>query len=1206
MNNKILLLISIILLLPLISAGVVIQNPLNNHEVLNSLSFTLNISITNSFNSTINWSDNGGISNFTLCTNCTANNWSTISVDRQSYYNLSVYAFNSSGSMQTNTSYNLFVGNRTTYNFNATYQSINMFAYVKNSSSNILNAIHPNTDIDVTASDSLDSIDGNYMMSKTGAGVRTYQLFIANISYNKSLIKSINWSWSGRAEAYGFDVYIWNNTYWNLTSSFDDGNYDDGNHSFYITDISNYVNESNYAHILFREGASYSNLEIYTDYIDLHVKAINSSNSAPTITNVLANNSNFSTSLVNFTMNISDDANFIKNASIYIGSIWNSTITTYYPNSSGNTGFNGTSSVYPPTSINFTNGTSLTSNSLNIISSNDNDFITSPSLGGIVNNGTGVILNYTITDDVSIINNITITARGWGKTYLTTWNFSLFVWSNSTGWKYLTSHNQSTNQTISSTLSSSLSDYLINNQTRFLIITGPSNNLGDFYLYYSNLTVDVKESIQYSLNSSIFNQPINTSINNTFNISINGFADGTYYWYSKACDSDNSCVSSDIRQFTIDTTPPTISIISPISQTYINNIIDYNVSLNENGSWCGYSLSGAGNVTMTKFNDTYFNKSTNTVADGVYTINFYCNDTLGNMGNTTRNFAVDTVPPAITLNYPQTNTFINNKTFFFNYTPYSPIGLGVCLLYGNWSGGWHLNETDSSITNNTINQFNSSGINDGIYFWNVWCNSSIGTTEDWSLQGNQTFTIDTIYPILNITSPRNITYTNNTIDLNFTRSDLNLQSCWYNYNNINETLTSCNNVTFTANQGGSNIILYINDSAGNTNSSNISFWVDSINPSITINTSFSNGSYLNYNNSIKINATINDTNLNTCWYNDNIGTNTTFTCGTNLSLNLSEGLHTIQIWANDTLNNKNSAQISFTPDVTYPIVNNIVTSTTDGSYAFTFSANITDTNLASCKYTIYNSLGFPDGTANKSMSCGSTVADLVSAFASYTLTIYANDSAGNENSTNASFTISAGSGSSSGGGGGAPTTTQNVTLPNFCGNGICKQNFTYQGMWVEKNRYNCEADCAPFDFDEFFYSISIYCFPKFFNLPPEKIDKCFWLNMFKGNFTSSTFSIAEENVSNVCGDNKCTSFEMVTCNKDCDGGFNTNTLYNNCINNSGVCFYQTSMFFWSVLIILGLVLFLSFVPVKYENRKVRSYPYIQLNYKKRRRKNRRI
>jgi len=88
---------------------------------------------------------------------------------------------------------------------------------------------------------------------------------------------------------------------------------------------------------------------------------------------------------------------------------------------------------------------------------------------------------------------------------------------------------------------------------------------------------------------------------------------------------------------------------------------------------------------------------------------------------------------------------------------------------------------------------------------------------------NNTFIIDSAPPIINITSPSgvlNYNYVGGTESLNWTVSDTNIDSCWYNYNGTNIT-TNCNDnqTYFILEEDNFNITFYANDTAGNVNSS---------------------------------------------------------------------------------------------------------------------------------------------------------------------------------------------------------------------------------------------------------------------------------------------------------------------------------------------------------------------------------------------------
>ena len=102
----------------------------------------------------------------------------------------------------------------------------------------------------------------------------------------------------------------------------------------------------------------------------------------------------------------------------------------------------------------------------------------------------------------------------------------------------------------------------------------------------------------------------------------------------------------------------------------------------------------------------------------------------------------------------------------------------------------------------------------------------------------RTVSIDTTIPALAITTPINNTNTtNNVLNVNFTVSDSNLGSCWYSNDTytINRSTGCTQNLTnITWSEGGHNVTVYGNDSAGNVNFSSITFSVDSSAPTVTI------------------------------------------------------------------------------------------------------------------------------------------------------------------------------------------------------------------------------------------------------------------------------------------------------------------------------------------------------------------------------------
>lgn len=85
----------------------------------------------------------------------------------------------------------------------------------------------------------------------------------------------------------------------------------------------------------------------------------------------------------------------------------------------------------------------------------------------------------------------------------------------------------------------------------------------------------------------------------------------------------------------IDTTPPTISILSPQNTTYSTTDVPLTFTVNETTNWIGYSLDGQANVTITG------NTTLTVLSNGPHHLKVYANDTYGNIGSDYTYFTVD-------------------------------------------------------------------------------------------------------------------------------------------------------------------------------------------------------------------------------------------------------------------------------------------------------------------------------------------------------------------------------------------------------------------------------------------------------------------------------------------------------------------------------------------------------------------------------------
>jgi len=184
----------------------------------------------------------------------------------------------------------------------------------------------------------------------------------------------------------------------------------------------------------------------------------------------------------------------------------------------------------------------------------------------------------------------------------------------------------------------------------------------------------------------------------------------------------------------------------------------------------------------------------------------------------------DTTAPTITLVRPSSNnTYIPNTTYNFGITTSdSQSTIDQCILEFNYTTNYTMDKVGTS-----CNASVSGLVNDLNYTFRYFAND---TWSNMFISGYYNIFIDNVTPQINLTYPLNTTYLTVPVWLNYTASDLNLNKCWYNTGGANSTPATCNNFSVTANQGSNLYKVYVNDSANNVNSSNVTFYVDSISP----------------------------------------------------------------------------------------------------------------------------------------------------------------------------------------------------------------------------------------------------------------------------------------------------------------------------------------------------------------------------------------
>ncbi len=137
-------------------------------------------------------------------------------------------------------------------------------------------------------------------------------------------------------------------------------------------------------------------------------------------------------------------------------------------------------------------------------------------------------------------------------------------------------------------------------------------------------------------------------------------------FYSPILSSDISALQVNLS----DTTAPTIIIDYPANNSNINaSSVEFNISSSDL-SWCGISISGNANQTMTINSSSSGANYTNTsIADGSYTFIVSCNDTANNYASSGNySFLIDTVIPVplFVFDSPRNNGAINKTSTQLN------------------------------------------------------------------------------------------------------------------------------------------------------------------------------------------------------------------------------------------------------------------------------------------------------------------------------------------------------------------------------------------------------------------------------------------------------------------------------------------------------------------------------------------------------------
>jgi len=249
---------------------------------------------------------------------------------------------------------------------------------------------------------------------------------------------------------------------------------------------------------------------------------------------------------------------------------------------------------------------------------------------------------------------------------------------------------------------------------------------------------------------------------------------------------------------------------------------------------------------------------------------------------------VDIIPPAIFLLSPDNSTYDTND---------------VALTFVvNESTSWIGYSMDCQ-GNVTISGNITMSLSDGPHVIVVYANDSVGNI---GYSGTVYFTIDTMSPKIDVLSPKNRVYADNEVLLSFIVSEL---TSWIGYSldgGINVSISG-NNLITGLSEGPHNLVVYANDTFGNMGSSDtIYFAIDTVAPIISV-ISPENKTYAT--NSVALTFTLSEP---AAWIGYTLDGQANITIVGNITIfNLSEGVHSIVCYANDTVENIGYSEIVY-------------------------------------------------------------------------------------------------------------------------------------------------------------------------------------------------------------------------------------------------------------------------------------------------------
>ncbi|MCK5038396.1 MAG: right-handed parallel beta-helix repeat-containing protein [Thermoplasmata archaeon] len=359
-------------------------------------------------------------------------------------------------------------------------------------------------------------------------------------------------------------------------------------------------------------------------------------------------------------------------------------------------------------------------------------------------------------------------------------------------------------------------NFIIDTTDPVIILNYPANNslIKAGTIIDLVVTDDNIDMVNYSVNGGA-----NQTLNPSYDINTTGWTDGLYSIEAHAID-DALNTAIEIYEFTIDSTAPTITLISPANNSVIlpGTMLDFDVSdlhLIE----VSYSINGGANTSFT----APYDADTTGWIDGVYTIEVHAIDDAGNTAIEIYEFIIDITPPIVDAG---SDAFVN--------TPYTQDATTIDATSGIATYQWTQQSGPGTITFGTPNsedttiQADIDG--DFIIRFNVTDNANNWAWDEFQLIW------DTTSPSIVLNTPINNSFITNGTILDFDIIEFDLNNTNYSINGApTQAFLPPYDIDTTGWADGTyDIMIKTIDNASNVNSKSFTFHVDSNSPVTTL------------------------------------------------------------------------------------------------------------------------------------------------------------------------------------------------------------------------------------------------------------------------------------------------------------------------------------------------------------------------------------